>query len=135
MLWYEVVSAEGCLLLEMLIGGKHLQTTQQENPQQLHLLPRRQLQLHHQRPRHSQNDDIGDQVQRRVHVVHDVLVYTIRIAGVDHPVGGDGRALEDGGEEEDEPPAEDEGGDAVGHEAEAAAGEEAVVEEEDGEFD
>ncbi|KAI4123742.1 MAG: hypothetical protein LQ347_006028, partial [Umbilicaria vellea] len=96
-------------------AGEDVQTTQQEDPQQLHLLPRRQMQLQDQRPRQSQNNNIG--------------------SAVVPPIGRDGRALEDGGVEEDNPPAENEGGDAVGYEAEAAAGEEAIIEEEDGEFD
>ena len=92
------------------------------------------MQLHDQRPRHGQNNNIGQKIQRRVNVVHGVFVDTVGRAIVP-PIGRDGRALEDGRVEEDDPPAEDEGGDTVGHEAEAAAGEEAVVEEEDGEFD
>lgn len=92
------------------------------------------MQFQHQRPRHGQHNNIRQEIQRRVNVVHGVFVHAVAGAIVP-PIGRDGRTLEDGRVEEDDPPAEDEGGDAVGYEAEAAAGEEAVVEEEDGEFD
>ena len=100
----------------------------------MHLLPRRQLQSHHQRPRQGQDDNVGKKIQGRVNVVHGVFIDTVGIT-VWPPIGSDRRTLKDGGEEEDNPPAENKCGDTVRHDTELAAGEKSIVEEKDGEFD